>query len=132
MWVMWRMRARLGLSLSARCRGGGRGGVDARDPEAAEVALAIAPVAVGVRIGLHQRLLGALVVGMRLAAEALRQLERRAALLARVDRPLDARHLPTPSMRRTRGMSSAETSAGRPSARLRLGDFFSSMCVVKE
>src|ERR1700704_5297509 len=71
--------------------GGGRGalaaggGVDARDPQAAEVALAVAPVAVGVGVRLHQRLLGALVVRVRLAAEALRQLERRAALLARVD-----------------------------------------------
>ena len=61
-----------------------RGGVDARDPQAAEVALAVAPVAVGVGVGLQQRLLGALVVRVRLAAEALRQLERRAALLARV------------------------------------------------
>ena len=70
-----------------------RGGVDAGDPQPAEVALAVAPVAVGVGVRLEQRLLGALVVRVRLAAEALRQLERRAALLARVDGALDAGHL---------------------------------------
>src|SRR5919204_839098 len=61
-----------------------RRGVDARDPEAAEVALLVAPVAVGVAVGLEQRLLGALVARMRLAAEALGALERRPALLTRV------------------------------------------------
>ena len=58
-----------------------RGGVDAGDPQAAEVALAVAPVAVGVGVRLHQRFLGALVVRVRLAAEALGQLQCRAALL---------------------------------------------------
>src|SRR6202020_2481583 len=82
-----------------------RGGVDARDPQPAVVALAVAPIAVGVGVRLDQRLLGALVVRVRLAAEALRQLERRATLLARVQRALDACHLPTPSIRLTRGVS---------------------------
>src|SRR5262249_27279460 len=106
-------------------------GVDAGDPQAAEVALAVAPVAVGVRVRLHQRLLGALVVRVRLAAVALRQLERRAALLARAKRALDAGHLPPPSLRFPRGTSSPEITAGLRSARLRLGDFFSRMWLVK-
>src|SRR3954447_5920258 len=38
-----------------------RGGVDAGDPEAAEVALAVAAVAIRVAVRLEQRLLGALV-----------------------------------------------------------------------
>src|SRR3981189_3098181 len=62
-----------------------RGGVDALDPQAAEVALAVAAVAVGVRVGLGEGLLRALVVGLRLAAEALGELERLATLLLRVD-----------------------------------------------
>src|SRR5579871_6357260 len=41
-----------------------RGRVDASDPEAPEVALAVAPIAVGVGVGLDQGLLGALVVGV--------------------------------------------------------------------
>src|SRR5204863_7763305 len=106
------------------------GGVDARDPQPAEVAVAIATVAVRVGVGLHQGLLGPLVAGVRLAAEPLRQRERRAALLARVDRALDTGHL-TPSSRLTRCASCPEMAAGRPSARLRLGDFFSRMWLVK-
>src|SRR4051795_11795117 len=47
-----------------------RGGVDAGDPQAAEVALAVAAVAVRVRVRLHQRFLRALVIRIRLAAEA--------------------------------------------------------------
>src|ERR1700690_3267269 len=58
------------------------GGVDAGDPQAAEVALAVAPVAVGVGVCLEQSLLGALVVGVCLAAEALGLLEYGTALLA--------------------------------------------------
>src|ERR687888_2489604 len=68
-------------------------GVDARDPQAPEVALPVAPVAVGVGVGLHDRLLGPLVVRAGLAAEALRALEGRAALLAGADGALDPRHL---------------------------------------
>ena len=62
-----------------------RRGVDAGDPEPAEVALAVAAVAVGVGVGLEQRLLGALVARLGLPAVALRPLEGGAALLARVD-----------------------------------------------
>src|SRR3954454_3029909 len=43
-----------------------RGGVDPLDPQTTEVALAVAPVAVGVLVGLEQGLLGALVVRVRL------------------------------------------------------------------
>src|SRR4051794_9718240 len=104
-----------------------RGGVDARDPQAAEVALAVAAVPIRVGIGLHDRFLGALVVRVRLAAEALGPLERGAPLLARVDRALDARHLPAPSIFLMRGASCGEISRGLRKARLRLGDFFSRM-----
>src|SRR5215212_5749350 len=62
---------------------GGR--VDARDPEAPEVALLVAPVAVGVRVGLEQLLLRPLVTGVLVAAVALRARECRAAFLAGVD-----------------------------------------------
>src|SRR4029450_9364898 len=53
-----------------------RRGVDANEPETAEVPLLVAAVAVRVRIRLEQRLLGALVTGMRLPAEPLGPLER--------------------------------------------------------
>src|SRR6202050_1491752 len=105
--------------------------VDARDPQPAKVTLAVAPVAVGVRVGLQQGLLGAPVVGVRLAAKALGQGKRRAALLACAHRALDAGHLPTPSMRLTRGTSCSCRIAGRPSARFFLGDFFSRIWLVK-
>src|SRR5215208_6380276 len=108
-----------------------RGGVDARDPEAPEVALAVAAIAVRVRVRLHHRFLGALVVAVRLAAEALGALERRAPLLLRVDGPLDARHLPTPRSFLTRLASSSLRTNGCPSARLCFGDFFSRMWLVK-
>src|SRR4051812_10111189 len=48
-----------------------RRGVDADDPETAEVTLLVAAVAVRVPIRLEQRLLRALVAGMRLPAEPL-------------------------------------------------------------
>src|SRR3954452_17097280 len=66
------------------------GGVDAGDPQAPEVALAVAPVAVRVGVRLHDRFLGALVVRVRLAAVALGELERLAALLLGVDAALHA------------------------------------------
>src|SRR3954452_6012588 len=69
-----------------------RGGVDAGDPQAAEVALAVAAVAIRVGVRLDEGFLGALVVRLRLAAEALGQRERRPALLLRVDGALDASH----------------------------------------
>src|ERR1700684_4231166 len=81
------------------------GSIDARDPQPAEVPLAVAPIPVGIGIRLHQRLLGASVVGVRLAAEALRQLECGLALLAGSHRALDPRHLPTPKSFFTRGTS---------------------------
>ena len=109
-----------------------RRGVDPRDPQPAEVALAVAPVAVGVGVRLHQRFLGALVVRVRLAAEALRQLERRAALLLRVHRALDAGHEPEPQQLLARAARRrSEIGASWPSRRLRLADFFSRMWLVK-
>src|SRR3954465_4209550 len=75
---------------------GARGGVDAGDPEPAEVTLAVATVAVRIGVRLEHRFLGALVRGVGLAAEALRPLEDLAALLARVDGTLDAGHRPFP------------------------------------
>src|SRR3954463_5523258 len=72
-----------------------RGGVDALDPQAAEVALAVLAVAVGVGARLEQLLLRPLVARVLLAAVALGPLERGAALLARVYGTLDAAHLPS-------------------------------------
>src|SRR5687767_11524487 len=60
------------------------GGVDADDPQAPEVALLVAAVAVRVGVRLEQGLLGPLVAGVRLPPEALGALEGGAALLARV------------------------------------------------
>src|SRR4051812_9870593 len=60
-------------------------GVDALDPQAAELALAVLAVAVGVGARLEQLLLRALVARMLLAAVALGPLENRPALLARVN-----------------------------------------------
>src|SRR3954469_10284746 len=107
---------------------GARGGVDARDPEAAEVALAVAAVAVRVGVRLHDRFLGALVGGVRLAAEALCALEHLAALLAGVHGALDAGHRPLPpSSLLTTLRSAFEISRSSPISRLRFGDFFSRM-----
>src|SRR5207244_7701805 len=69
-----------------------RCGVDAGDPQAAEVALAVAAVAVRVGVRLDQRLLGPLVVRVRLAAVALGQRQDGAALLLGVDGALDPGH----------------------------------------
>src|SRR3954465_13360392 len=74
------------------------GGVDALDPQAAELALAVLAVTVGVRARLEQLLLRALVARVLLAAVPLGPLERRAALLARVYRTLDPAHLPSSSL----------------------------------
>src|SRR3954452_18930416 len=107
---------------------GARGGVDARDPEAAEVPLAVAAVAVRVGVRLHDRFLGALVGGVRLAAEALRPLQDLAALLAGVHGALDAGHRPLPpSSLLTTLRSAFEISRSSPISRLRFGDFFSRM-----
>src|SRR3954447_8416811 len=107
---------------------GARGRVDAGDPQAAEVALAVAAVPVRVGVGLHDRFLGALVGGVRLPAEALGPLEDLAALLAGVDGALDAGHRPLPPSSFVTVLRSAfEIVRSRPISRLRLGDFFSRM-----
>src|SRR3954447_10473371 len=61
------------------------GGVDAGDPQAAEVALAVAAVAVRVGLRLDERFLRPLVIVVRLATEPLGPLEDFAPLLAGVD-----------------------------------------------
>src|SRR3954447_25610947 len=61
------------------------GGVDAGDPQAAEIALAVAAVTVGVSLRLDERFLGPLVIVVRLATEPLGPLEDFAPLLAGVD-----------------------------------------------
>src|SRR5829696_5283574 len=110
-----------------------RGRVDAGDPQAPEVALAVAAVAVGVLIGLEDRFLGALVVRVRLAAVALGLLENGAALLARIDGALDAAHFafPIPNSLRTRLASLPEIATSLRKPRFRLGDFFSRMWLEK-
>src|SRR5947208_16693710 len=65
------------------------GSVDPRDPQPAEVALAVAPIAVAVLVGLEQRLFGHPVVTAGVTPETLCHRQRRAALLAGVDRALD-------------------------------------------
>src|SRR3954447_17326723 len=109
------------------------GGVDAGDPEPAEVTLAVATVAVRVRVRLEHRFLGALVGGVRLPAEALGPLQDLAALLAGVDGTLDAGHRPFPCRsRRARRASPLTSSMSSVKWRLRLGDFFSRMWLEKE
>src|SRR5919198_659233 len=107
------------------------GGIDARDPQPAEVPLAVAAVAVRVLVRLEQGLLGPLVARMGLAPVALRARERGPALLARVDGALDPGHLETfpPSSLRTVSRSWSEIHAGLRWCRFRLGDFFSRMWV---
>src|SRR3954449_8432411 len=61
------------------------GGVDAGDPQATEVALAVAAVAVRVGLRLDEGFLRPLVIVVRLTTEPLGPLEDFAALLARVD-----------------------------------------------
>src|ERR1700758_3444657 len=69
-----------------------RGGVDALDPEAAEVALAVLAVAVGIGHRVEDLLLGLAVEPGPLAPVALRTLEDNPALLLGVKRTLDACH----------------------------------------
>src|SRR3954467_3956033 len=83
------------------------GGVDTGDPQAAEVALAVAAVTVRVGLRLEQSLLRALVVVVRLAAEALRLGEDFPALLPGVYGALDP-HLPSSLF--TRGKSDGATT----------------------
>src|SRR5207248_10424459 len=75
------------LAVGEALAAGGR--VYAGDPQAAEGPLAVAAVAVRVRVGLEQLLLRPLVRGVLLTAVALRAREHRAALLAGVDGALD-------------------------------------------
>src|SRR5262249_6534282 len=61
------------------------GGVDAHDPEPPERPLPVLAVAVGIRHGVVELLLGAAVAGVLEAPVAARLLEHLAALLARMD-----------------------------------------------
>src|SRR3954447_7139119 len=112
----------VGEALAARRR------VDARDPQAPEVALAVAPVAIRVGVGLEQLLLRALVRGVLLAPVALGTLENGAALLAGVDGALDPAH--DWSSRLIRGASASEITTGFSSRRLRLALFLPRMWLV--
>src|SRR3954465_12878700 len=105
-----------------------RGGVDALDPEAAEVALAVLAVAVGVGAGLEQLLLGPLVARVLLAAVALGPPEGRPGLLPRVYRTLDAAHLPSSSL--ARFASCFFSSSGSSRRRLRLEFFLPRMWLL--
>src|SRR6201999_3736113 len=71
---------------------GAGSGVDALDPEPAEVALAVLAVAVGVGHRVEDLLLGLAVEPGALAPVALRALEDDPALLLGVKRALDACH----------------------------------------
>ena len=71
-------------------------GVDAHDPQLAELALAHAAVAIGVLEAALDLFFGAAVARVLGAAVALGLLEDLAALLARVDASLDSRHVRTP------------------------------------
>src|SRR4051812_17732893 len=109
-----------------------RGGVDTGDPEAAEVALAVAAVAGGGGVGPHYPFPWPPVRRGRPAPGTLRALEGGAALLAGVDGALDAGHRPwPPSSLITRLRSAGETSRSLRNERLRLGDFFSRMWLEK-
>src|SRR5919106_3301908 len=110
-----------------------RRGVDADDPQAAKVSLAVATVAVGVLARTHQLLLGKPVAGVLAPPVAARLAQRLAPPAARCDGALDAAHRrPLPaSSARTRGRSCAEIGTGRAKRRLRFGGFFSSMWLEK-
>src|SRR4029450_7580256 len=66
-------------------------GVDPDDPKTPEDALLLLAVAIGMDVGLDDRLLRLAVGDVRLAYVALRLVEHLAALLARLNRSLDAR-----------------------------------------
>src|SRR5688572_24365141 len=108
-----------------------RGGVDAGDPEAAEVALSPAPVAVGVVARALDLLLREAVARVLAAVVALRLLQDLLAPPAPCDCVGGAAHLRPPrwppSSFSTRGLSVPEISTGRDILRLRFGDFFSRM-----
>src|SRR5207249_520784 len=102
-----------------------RGRVDADDPQTSEVPLLRLAVAVGVDERVLDLLLRPPVAGVLLAPVAARLLEDLAALLARVDRTLDAGHQRLPSSRLTFGALASETGSALLNARLRFADFFS-------
>src|SRR3954470_20453983 len=104
------------------------GGVDPLDPQAAELALAVLAVAVGVGAGLEQLLLGPLVARVLLAAVALGPREGRPALLARAYRTLDAAHLPSSSL--ARFASCFFSSSGSSRRRLRFEFFLPRMWLL--
>src|SRR5690349_18254944 len=83
--------------------------VDARDPQLAEVALAVTTVAVRVLHRVQHLLLGLAVQPGTLPTVAARGLEQGAALLLGVDRTLDACHFGTPN----RGTCVARASAAQ-------------------
>src|SRR5581483_10390210 len=91
-------------------RAGGR--VDTRDPEPAEVPLLDLPVAIGVDERPIHLLLRIAVVGALPAPVPLRLLEDAAALLLRVDRALDARHLAPPLQHLAHGLDVARCNFG--------------------
>src|SRR4029078_5350473 len=111
-----------GLRAAVARRLARRAGFDPDDPQRPEVPLAVAPVTVGVRIGLHHLLFGAAIAGVLLPAIALGPLENRAALLVRVHRALEPRHL-APSLPASSFLTSprspAAISTGFPCWRLR-------------
>src|SRR5215472_1717499 len=102
-----------------------RGRVDARDPEPAEVPLALAPVAERVRQRVQQRLVGGTEQQLPRVAEAPGPLQDRAVLAVGDDATLDPSHGYTPSERRTCRTSAAATCWAARKARLRLAVFFS-------
>src|SRR3954454_23545397 len=105
-----------------------RRGVDARDPQATEVPLAVAAVAVGVGVRLEELLLRTPVRGVPLAAVPLRARQNSAALLTGVDGPLDPAHSPSSAL--MRGASSLDMCAGFSSRRLRFALFLPRMWLV--
>src|SRR5688572_25916969 len=108
-----------------------RGGVDPGDPEATEVALSPAPVAVGVVARALDLLLREAVARVLAAVVALRLLQDLLAPPPAGDRVGGAAHLRPPrlppSSFSTRGLPVLEISPGRDILRLRFGDFFSTM-----
>src|SRR5579863_5241068 len=106
--------------------------VDARDPQAAEVALAVAAIAIAVLVGLEQGFFGRAVTTGRVTAHPLRHRQGLTALLARVDGTLYAAHdFFAPSRVLTRGASWSDRITGAARLRLYFGDFFSSMWLEK-
>src|SRR5829696_2223532 len=114
-------------------------GVDPGDPQLAEVTLARLAVAVGVRRGVENLLLGLAVQPGPLAAVAAGGLEGGAALLLGVDRPLDACHGSAPvfwsvsggqrpSSFFMRGASAGDSTPMPLTRRLREDDFTSNLC----